>query len=147
MAQLARQVCGDISVLSSAMATINTTCEDCQFNYWEVIAKFHSKDVLYYQFLKEPSVLGVQCCKWAAVVQWNRCALGSLGSQSSQVDSHNCDHSCEFFKSLSDVTTSSAECHPEVNVVGLHIVHTVKDSKQMIEVMDKIVSLCPFQTI
>ena len=110
--QLGRQVWRDISVLSSAMATINTTCEDCQFNYWEVIAKFHSKDVLYYQFLEEPSVLGVQCCKWAAVVQWNRCALGSLGSQSSQVDSHNGDHSCEFFKSLSDVTTSSAECHP-----------------------------------
>ena len=45
-AQVGRQVRRDISVLSSAMATIEITCQGCELDYWEVIAKFHSKNDL-----------------------------------------------------------------------------------------------------
>ena len=49
--------------VSSAMATINVTCTGCHFDYWEFIVKFHSKDDLCYEFLREHGVLpvGVEC--------------------------------------------------------------------------------------
>ena len=40
-----RQVRRDISVLSFAMATIEITCQGCELDYWEVIAKFHKKTI------------------------------------------------------------------------------------------------------
>ncbi|MPC18098.1 hypothetical protein E2C01_010973 [Portunus trituberculatus] len=37
-AQLGRHVHRDIRVCSSAMATSNISCKDCEFDYWEIIA-------------------------------------------------------------------------------------------------------------
>ena len=64
---MGRQVLRDISLLSSAagtsaMATVDITCKGCEYDYWELIAKFHSKDFCY-KFLMEHGVLpaGVEC--------------------------------------------------------------------------------------
>ena len=58
-------------MLSSAMATIEITCEGCEFDYWEIIAKFHSKNDLCYEFLREHGVLpaAVQCLYWVASLE------------------------------------------------------------------------------
>ena len=50
-------------MLSSVMATIEITCEGCEFDYCEIIAKLHFKNDLCYEFLREHGVLpaAIQC--------------------------------------------------------------------------------------
>ena len=45
------------------MAIIEITCEGYEFDYWEIIAIFHSKNDLAYDFLRKHGVLpaAVQC--------------------------------------------------------------------------------------
>ena len=59
-------------VLSSVTATIEITCEGCEFDYWEIIAKFRSKNDLCYEFLWEHGVL-------PAAVQCPQCVASRIG--------------------------------------------------------------------